>query len=50
MVQQEQGAAWNLECNTSVGHVELEVLWDSHVGMSCRQLDVSRLEIMIRKF
>lgn len=50
MVQQEQGMAWNLECNTSFGLTELKVLWDSHVGMSCRQLDISRLEIMIRKF
>lgn len=27
---------WNLECGTSLGHAELDVLWYSRVGMSCR--------------
>lgn len=44
------GWGWNLECKSSFGQVKLEVPWDSHVGMSCRQLSVSRMYIVIRKF
>lgn len=41
---------WDLECKTSFGDTELAVPWDGQVGMSCRQVQVSRMEIMIRKF
>lgn len=34
---------WNLECKSSFGQVKLEVPWDSHVRMFCRQLGVSRM-------
>lgn len=34
---------WNLECKSSFGQVKLEVPWDSHVGMSYRQLVISRM-------
>lgn len=37
------GWGWNLECKSNFGQVKLEVLWDSHVVMSRRQLGVSRM-------